>query len=107
MMKGGDEKETIYNVVFIRNMNEIIIENDVESKYVRKQERKLYKIAYNGINKVNWIEARDSLIQKERKSTFLDINSLQKSGRDLQADLEKNGRQTAPREFVKLENIEY
>lgn len=81
----------------------------MESKYVRKQERKLYKIAYNGINQANWIEGRDSLGQKQRqeKSTFLNINSLQKSGRDLQADLEKSGMQTAPREFVKLENIEY
>lgn len=67
------------------------------------------KIAYNGLNKENWIEDRERLFAKThpRKSTFLDINELEKSGRDLQADLEKNGMKTAPREFIKLDDIKY
>lgn len=64
----------------------------------------LCKIAYNGIDKENWIEHRDPLMQRSRreKSTCLDIYDLEKSGRDLQADLEKGGMQSAPREFIKL-----
>lgn len=68
-----------------------------------------YKVAYNGIDRENWIEGRELLVQRGRRvrSTFLNINRLEKSGRNLQADLEENGMQSAPREFVKLENIKY
>lgn len=72
-------------------------------------EKILCKIAYNGIDKENWIENRDPVMQKvyRDRSTFLSIKRLEKSGRDLQADLEKKGMQTAPREFAKLENMDY
>lgn len=72
-------------------------------------EKILYKIAYNGIDKENWIENRDPVIQRiyRERSTFISIKGLEKSGRDLQADLEERGMQSAPREFVKLENIDY
>lgn len=68
-----------------------------------------YKVAYNGIDKENWIEGRDLLVQRGRRvrSTCLNINDLEKSGRDLQADLEESGMQSVPREFVKLENLKY
>ncbi len=68
-----------------------------------------YKMAYNGIDRENWIEGRDPLIQRGRRvrSTFLNINNLEKSGRDLQADLEGNGMKTVPRKFVKFENMNY
>ncbi len=64
----------------------------------------LCKIAYNGIDKENWIENRDPLMQRSRreKSTCLNICDLEKSGRDLQADLEESGMQSVPRKFVKL-----
>lgn len=67
------------------------------------------KTAYNGINRENWIEGRDPLVQRGRrvKSTFLNISGLEKSGRDLQADLEASGMKSVPREFVKLENMKY
>ena len=69
----------------------------------------LRKVSYNGINKENWIENRDPLMQRSRraKSTWLDVNSLENSGRDLQADLRKSGRHSVPRKFVKLENMSY
>lgn len=68
-----------------------------------------YKMAYNGIDRENWIEGRDPLIQRGRRvrSTFLNINNLEKSGRDLQADLEDNGMKSVPRKFVKFENMNY
>lgn len=72
-------------------------------------EKILCKIAYNGIDKENWIEHRDPVIQRiyRERSTFLSIKGLEKSGRDLQADLEERGMQSAPRKFAKLENMEY
>lgn len=68
-------------------------------------DRILYKVAYNGVNGADSIRDRDSLAQRNHavRSTFLDINGLVKSGRDLQADLEKNGIKNAPREFVNLD----
>ena len=64
----------------------------------------LYKVAYNGVDGEDWIKDRDSMVQKSHvvKSTFLNIKGLVKSGRDLQADLEKKGIETAPRKFANL-----
>ena len=64
----------------------------------------LHKVAYNGVNKASWLE--DASYHKP-VSTFLNVGDLQKSGRNLQADLEKNGLKEAPREFVGLKIIEY
>lgn len=71
--------------------------------------KNFHKKAYNGINRENWIEGRDPLVQRGRRvrSTLLNISDLEKSGRDLQADLEASGMKSVPREFVKLENMNY
>lgn len=75
-----------------------------EMEGYRMAYKTFHKIAYNGIDRENWIEGRDPLVQRGRRvrSTFLNINSLEKSGRDLQADLEESGMKSVPREFVKL-----
>lgn len=67
----------------------------------------LCKVAYNGIDRENWIENRNAFMQRGRraKSTCLNINGLGKSGRDLQADLKESGMQSVPREFVELKNM--
>ena len=84
-------------------------------------EKILHKVAYNGIDKENWTENRDSLIQRIRpeRSTFLNINELQKSGRKVQEEWEKSveweklekeekkERLSELRKFVELENINY
>ena len=68
-------------------------------------DRNLYKVAYNGIDAEEWIEDRDVQFQRTHsvRSTFLNINRLVKSGRDLQADLEKRGISSAPRKFANLD----
>lgn len=70
------------------------------------------KVTYNGLDQGNWIENRDYLIKQQypSRSTFLDIDELEKSGRDLRADLavnlEKEGRTSLPREFVNIGEID-
>ena len=65
---------------------------------------KIHHMAYNGVDKENWIEGRDQLtIQNRRiKSTFLDVNRLEKSGRDLMNDLKKTGARSVPHRFIKI-----
>lgn len=60
------------------------------------------KISYNGVNKETWLENGQ---YKERKSTFLDVGSLEKSGRDIHEDLRKNGMEEAPRKFVEIKEF--
>lgn len=69
----------------------------------------IYKAACNAIDKGNWIEDRESLVQRLHpvESTFLNIAELRKSGRDLQMDLENTGITSAPRKFVELSDIKY
>ena len=40
-----------------------------------------HRMAYNGIDKENWIKDRDQLIRRNRqiKSTFLDVSRLEKA----------------------------
>lgn len=64
-----------------------------------KDKKILPKISYNGLDK-NWIEDRTISVVK---STFLDVNSLEKSGRDLNGDLKMGGFKEAPRRFVQLD----
>lgn len=70
------------------------------------------KVTYNGLDQKNWIENRDYLVKQQypSRSTFLDMDELEKSGRDLNADLavnlEKEGRTSLPREFVNIGEIE-
>lgn len=63
-----------------------------------------YRMAYNGVDKENWIECRDQFMTRNRqvKSTFLNVNQLEKSGRDLMNDLKKTGARSVPHRFVKV-----
>lgn len=70
------------------------------------------QVTYNGLDQKTWIENRDYLVKRQypSRSTFLDIDELEKSGRDLKADLavnlERDGRTSLPREFVNIGEIE-
>lgn len=70
------------------------------------------KVTYNGLDQKTWIENRDYLVTQQypSRSTFFDIDEMEKSGRDLNADLavnfEKEGRTSLPREFINIGEIE-
>lgn len=71
-------------------------------------DNRLKKVAYNGLDRETWMENRDFLIYRQHPpgSSFLDIEALERSGRNLQWEWEAlEGLDPIP--FVDIEKIDF
>lgn len=73
-------------------------------------DNRLKKVAYNGLDRETWMENRDFLIYRQHPpgSSFLDVEALERSGRDLQREWETlEDKDLKPIPFVEIERIDF
>lgn len=72
-------------------------------------ENRLKRISYNGLNKEIWVENRDFLVYRQHPpgSSFLDIEALERSGRNLQQSHESEDDELLPISFVDVGIIDF
>ena len=72
-------------------------------------EKVIRKVAYNGRNKENWIENRDSLIRTQVpiRSKFVHLEEIGKSGHDMMTDYAASGYTIEEVKFVDIGGVDY